>query len=141
MMEMIRRFRTTMENCIHEYEKKRTSKREKDTRQQRDENEDEDEDEQKKLKREKGLIDHEINQGCPRWFSLKTLFALLPYDAVVAAAAVAAAVAAATASRGASGQFEMMMLNSLFSGGLVVLARCRVYPLLMHYGSLQVMAV
>ena len=49
----------------------------------------------KKLRREKRLIDHKINQGCPRWFSLKALFALLSCDAVVAAAAVAAVVAAA----------------------------------------------
>ena len=54
----------------------------------------------KKLRREKRLIDHKINQGCPRWFSLKTLFALLSYDAVVAAAVAAAAAAAC---RGASG--------------------------------------
>ena len=102
MMETIRRFRTTLENCKHDFQGKHSSfiylsgdtemsKRDKDTRKKRDE--DEDEDEQKKLKREKGLIDHKINQGCPRWFSLKALFALLSCDA--AAAAVAAVVAAA----------------------------------------------
>ena len=56
-------------------------------------------------------------------------------------AVAAAAAAADAASRGASGEFEMMMLSSLFSGGLVILARCRVHPQLMHHGPLQVTAV
>ena len=62
-MEMIRRFHTTSENCIHQV----IQKCEKETKTQEIEetkDEGEDEDEQERLNREKGLINHRINQGC-----------------------------------------------------------------------------
>ena len=63
MMEIIRRFRTTLENCIHQVIQKWDKEtRTQESRETKDEVEDEDE--QKWLNREKGLIDHRINQGC-----------------------------------------------------------------------------
>ena len=63
MVEIIRRFRTTLENCIHQviqkWDKETKTKESRETK-----DEIEDEDEQKRLNREKGLIDHRINQGC-----------------------------------------------------------------------------
>ena len=60
---MIRRFHTTSENCIHQVIQK--CEKETKTREiEETKDEGEDEDEQERLNREKGLINHRINQGC-----------------------------------------------------------------------------